>query len=110
MNRWDCAAPGCTTHAIGAGGAIGLCAIGWWFAPGDPLPNVTPGKVFCPRHRPDPIPCTGEGADNYGQACPSCRADEVADVIQHAIAQHYEQLVAWDAERRLAGKRVQELP
>ncbi len=95
MNLWECDVPGCTSTAVGAGGAIGLLAIGW---------SVEPGVLLCPKHRPDPIPCTS--SIHVGEPCSGCRADVVANTVQHAIAQHYDQLIAWDAERRLAGKPV----
>jgi len=111
MNKWDCDYEGCTSSAVGTGGAIGLTAIGWYFVPGT---GYSSGHLLCPAHRPDAIPCTEDSRDddgNYctlGKPCPTCKADEVADIVQHAIAHRYDQLVAWDAERRLAGKRVWE--
>ena len=111
MNKWSCDYDGCNATAVGAGGAIGLTAIGWYFVAGT---GYGAGRLFCPAHRPDPISCTEDSLDddgNYrtlGQSCSNCKAGEVADVVQHAIAHHYDQLVAWDAERRLAGKRVWE--
>lgn len=115
MNKWECDHAGCTTTAIGAGGAIGLLAIGWHFVPGS-RSLITPMQLLCPAHRPDPITCTDDSRNDdgeymsLGKPCSNCRAEIVADIIQHAIAEHYDQLVAWDTERRLAGKRVQELP
>jgi hypothetical protein len=111
MNKWDCDHDGCTTTAVGTGGAIGLLAIGWYFVAGT---WGRSGQLLCPAHRPDPIPCADDSRDDdgnyrtFGKPCSDCKADEIADVIQHAIAHHYDQLVAWDAERRLAGKRVWE--
>lgn len=112
MNQWNCDFEGCNSVAVGVGGAIGLRAIGWWFERG----RIRSGRLFCPTHRPDPTTCTEDSRDdegNYvtlGKPCATCKAGEVADVIQHAVVHHYEQLVVWDAERRLASKRVWEAP
>lgn len=113
MNKWECDYDGCTVTATGTGGAIGLLAIGWWFKPigyGSGRP-----ALLCPAHRPDSIPCTEISLDDDGayvtldKPCSSCRADEIAAIIQHAISAHYEQLVAWDAARRLAGEPATKL-
>lgn len=111
MNKWECDVLNCTNTAVGVGGAIGLLAIGWSFVRGGAA-----GSLLCPAHRPDPIPCTDDSRNDdgsymtLGQPCSSCRADQIADIIQHAISVHYEQLVAWDTERRLVGERAQKLP
>lgn len=78
MNKWECDFPGCKNTAVGCGGALGLRAVGWYFNPprreplaeplqlGDVVSRVlatvgdrTP-RIFCPRHRPDAIPCRDE--------------------------------------------------
>lgn len=76
VNRWDCQHPGCGNSAIGSGSAFGLRAIGWYFRSG---PN---GGLFCPGHRPDPIPCTE--AENKGKPCRYCAAEAAARAIQAA--------------------------
>ena len=103
MNAWECDFPGCTSAAVGTGGAIGLAAIGWWFRPG----GISGGaglNIRCPSHRPDPIPCTNSSIER--DECSNCRADQVAEEIQNAILHHYDSILAWDAERRLAGRSV----
>jgi hypothetical protein len=80
MNRWDCQMHGCRSQAVGAGGAIGLRAIGWYFETGPIL--------FCPAHRPDattertPLHCR---STDDGQPCPWCTADREASRYQVAM-------------------------
>lgn len=93
LNFWQCDHPGCTVTATGAGGAFGLLAIGWWFLLGS--------KLFCPAHRPDPVPCRDDG-DNRGKPCSTCAGDAEADMIQHAIVHHSEDIRAWYAAHLLA--------
>lgn len=76
MNLWECDRPGCTSRAVGVGGAVGLTAVGWYFRPGPVL--------FCPAHRPDGIP--GKYHDCGHDPCPTCRAYEVAGPIQAALS------------------------
>jgi hypothetical protein len=92
LNKWECEHPGCTSTAVGVGGAAGLQAIGWWFLPG---PNLR-----CPAHRPNPIPCREDG-DNHGKPCGQCAAEEDADLIQNAIVHHREDMRAWWAAQKL---------
>jgi hypothetical protein len=108
VNKWECDDPECDTVAIGEGGAIGLTAIGWQFEPGGENRSML---LFCPKHRRDPIPCTDTtrsvgAALVRGQPCSHCRADQVATAIQYALQHHDDQILAWDAERRLAGKQT----
>lgn len=78
MNKWECTHPDCDVTAVGAGGAIGLRAIGWWFEPG-PL-------LFCPAHRPDPVPChQKDNRDHEGTPCRMCRAEDEASRHQKII-------------------------
>lgn len=93
LNRWECEHSGCTSRATGTGGASGLLAIGWWFLPGS--------KILCPAHRPDPVPCRADG-DNRGKPCSTCAGDAEADMIQHAIEHHGEDIRAWYAAHLLA--------
>lgn len=44
MNLWECQARDCARAAYGFGGAIGLMAIGWYFAKGP--------TIYCPQHHP----------------------------------------------------------
>ena len=92
MNKWECEHPGCTSAAVGVGGAVGLRAIGWWFELGPTL--------FCPVHRPTPILCRDEG-DNRGKPCGQCAGEEEANLIQHAIRHHREDMRAWFAAQLL---------
>lgn len=92
LNQWECEHPGCKSTAVGVGGAVGLLAIGWWFELGPTL--------FCPAHRPAPIPCRDDG-DNRGKPCSQCAAEEDADLIQNAIIHHREDMRAWFAAQKL---------
>jgi hypothetical protein len=100
MNLWQCDVPGCKITASGTGGAIGLRAIGWYFLPGP--------VIRCPAHRPDSIPCIGDPRTTddsvRGQPCSQCQADIEAVIIQHAIKDHWEDLLAFSAARRLVPK------
>jgi hypothetical protein len=74
LNLWECQHPGCTSTAAGCGGAAGLIAIGWYFAPGYVL--------LCPFHRPDPQTCE---ENSIAEKCSLCRAENVADAWQAQI-------------------------
>jgi hypothetical protein len=73
MNLWECDHPGCKSTAVGAGGAIGLRAIGWHFECGS--------KLLCPEHRPDAMPCLV----SKPQPCSSCVAEAEAGRFQRLI-------------------------
>ena len=78
MNIWNCDHPGCTAEARGVGGAIGLRAIGWYFRRGPVL--------FCPRHRPDPVPCDDKYSEaNHGAECALCAGEHEAKHWQDLI-------------------------
>ena len=80
MKEWQCDSPGCKYKCIGLGGAIGLRAIGWWFLPGP--------RLFCPRHRPDPVPCVDKYSDgNHGNSCALCAGEVEAEKIQSRITE-----------------------
>jgi hypothetical protein len=81
MNLWQCQDPGCTSRAVGVGGAAGLLAIGWDFEPGPTL--------FCPLHRRDPIPCSNPPAPRADGLCSLCRAERCAFHWQSAINDHH---------------------
>lgn len=72
MNEWQCQYAGCRNKVVGLGGAIGLRAIGWYFAPGPSL--------RCPLHRPDPAPCADEAteAEQRPEACSMCSGERDA--------------------------------
>jgi hypothetical protein len=95
LNFWECEHPGCTVTATGTGGAKGLHAIGWYFAKGPVL--------LCPAHRPDPTPCHEDDYEgsNRGNPCSACAGDAEADMIQHAIEHHIEDMRAWWAAQKL---------
>lgn len=87
LNKWECSEPGCTSTAVGNGGAIGLRAIGWWFEAGQ--------KPRCPAHRVDGtlkrskgVPCEQEGP------CGPCSGEYEADRLQYVIAQYLEMMGA----------------
>jgi len=72
MNQWNCDEPGCSSTAIGVGGAVRLRAIGWWFKPGP--------STYCPRHRPDRKEITlGRYLDCTEDDCSLCHATEEAE-------------------------------
>jgi len=83
MNEWQCDYAGCRNKVVGLGGAIGLRAIGWYFAPGPSL--------RCPLHRPDPAPCTDEAteAEQRPEACPMCSGDRDAQRWQSEMNRAY---------------------
>lgn len=84
MNRWDCDAHGCKSSAVGCGGAIGLRALGWYFAPG--VGMFDGPTILCPAHRPDPEPCTQEGnRANAGKPCSVCVGERDANRLQEII-------------------------
>ncbi|HJW59783.1 MAG TPA: hypothetical protein VJ931_09145 [Actinomycetota bacterium] len=81
---WECQRHDCTRTASGAGGAIGLRAIGWHvaFRPG------TYPEIRCPAHRPDSLPATDElyhGGQANGQPCSPCAAEAEALHWQRTI-------------------------
>ncbi len=85
MNLWECEASGCDSTAVGAGGAVGLRAIGWYFAVGP--------TILCPAHHPDKVPCTDlpstptpEEQARAGKPCSLCAAEAQAKRIQDALA------------------------
>lgn len=77
LNKWECSHPGCTSTAVGVGGALGLRAIGWYFVAG-PI-------IRCPSHRPDPSSVRREDCD-CSRPCGACRAEQEADRFQADIA------------------------
>ncbi len=77
LNKWECSHPGCTSTAVGVGGALGLRAIGWYFVPG-PITR-------CPNHRPDLSTVKHEECEISGP-CSYCRAEQEADIFQADIA------------------------
>lgn len=79
MNLWECEQPGCRSQAVGSGTALGLRAIGWYVKIGGPAP-----EIFCPRHRPDPMPCIEQGV-NLGNACSECAGEAQARNLQGLI-------------------------
>lgn len=88
MNRWQCDHHDCDVTATGAGGAIGLLAIGWWF--GHTLEGVGgdgPYALLCPAHRPDPVPCDQPYApeSQHGKPCPQCAAEHDTKEWQRII-------------------------
>jgi hypothetical protein len=79
MNLWECEAPGCDSKCVGAGGAIGLRAIGWFFVP--------LGGLFCPHHRPDKTTDKHPmGICDTDGPCSPCAGDREADKLQYMIA------------------------
>lgn len=85
MNKWECEYPECTATAVGVGGAVGLRAIGWYFKRGDGVSLKGP-DIYCPFHRPDPIPCEGKySTDNHGNDCSECAGERQATGIQAFI-------------------------
>ena len=80
MNRWECQFANCGRTVVGVGGAIGLRAIGWWFALGP--------EIFCPEHYPVKIPCHGGG--EYEGFCSLCAAEDQAKAIQDHL---------WEADK-----------
>ena len=76
MNRWDCHEPGCTSSAVGCGGAIGLRAVGWYFVRGPVL--------FCPAHRPDKTRNRTElhGPKDRSGPCGVCTGEREAADLQ----------------------------
>lgn len=101
MNVWECEHPGCTSKAVGTGGAIGLHAIGWYFTAGSVHGNYE-SLLFCPAHRPDPIPCTEE-SENKGNPCSACAADSAVKPIQLALRHGMDHIHAAAAAAVLAG-------
>jgi hypothetical protein len=89
MNLWECAHPDCKSTAVGAGGAIGLRAIGWYFRPGSSLAD---NFLFCPAHRPDPIPCCDKYTpdDEKLESCPHCAGEGEAAYWQTKMGVEYE--------------------
>lgn len=79
MNKWECDQDGCRSAAVGVKSAIGLRAIGWYFRRGTPS-DIEP-VILCPRHRPDPIPCT----DKSPYPCELCAAYKEADLVQELL-------------------------
>lgn len=84
MNLWACDASGCDSTAVGAGGAVGLRAIGWYFAVGP--------RILCPTHHPDKLPCTNlpsmptpEEQAQAGKPCSLCAAEAQAKRAQEAL-------------------------
>ncbi len=75
MNRWECDYIGCDRSVVAVGGAIGLRAIGWSYAPG--------ARIRCPQHREDRVPCRERG--NEGVPCALCAATEDAEEIQTVL-------------------------
>lgn len=78
MNRWQCGVHGCKSEAVGAGGAIGLRAIGWYFERGP--------VILCPAHRPDPTRDRTTAHDSHnddGEPCSYCAADIAA--LEHQV-------------------------
>jgi len=88
MNLWECAHPGCKSTATGSGGAIGLRAIGWYFRPGS---SMADNFLFCPAHRPDPIPCCDRYTpdDEKRDICPTCAGEGEASYWQHRMVEEY---------------------
>ena len=87
MNLWECEVSGCDSTAVGAGGAVGLRAIGWYFAVGP--------TILCPAHHPDKVPCTEPPAIRTPEQahwlptaryCSLCAAEAQAKRIQDALA------------------------
>ena len=81
MNVWECDAKDCDSKCIGVGGAIGLRAIGWYFVPG------WRDNCFCPRHRPDKIPCDDQYTpeDKRQAECALCCGEHEARRWQDQI-------------------------
>ncbi len=77
LNQWYCDQAGCRSSAVGVGGALGLRAVGWFFALG-PI-------IRCPNHRPDPSNLKHEACETEGP-CGYCRAEQEADAFQADIA------------------------
>lgn len=79
MNRWECQHHGCTSTAVGCGGATGLQAIGWYFAPGP--------VIYCPIHNPNretPDPRIHDTDDHA--PCALCYSERQARTIQSGQA------------------------
>jgi hypothetical protein len=85
VNLWECEHPGCTSTAVGCGGAAGLLAIGWYFVPGDGHRGPT---LYCPAHRPLPSPCMEQGP-NHGKPCALCPSELLAQHWQNRINDHH---------------------
>lgn len=100
MNEWKCCESGCGTKVRGEGGAIGLRAIGWYFAAGGSpeayelrasgkIPRDGGPAIFCPAHRPDGIPCKQERMDGEPEPperCSQCMAEQQALRLQQLIS------------------------
>ena len=71
MNLWECGEPGCHRTVVGAGSAIGLRAIGWYWG------GMGSHYIRCPVHRPDSVPCHDLYPDG-GDHCPLCAAEDEA--------------------------------
>lgn len=74
---WRCDQIECTRTCTGAGGAVGLRAIGWYFQPGDETAGDHP-QLYCPEHRPDPIDCK----QRPGTPCSHCAAERDVRIDQ----------------------------
>jgi hypothetical protein len=113
MNLWECDyrypnGSRCKSTAIGCGGAIGLRAIGWHFAPGRIVPDdgtlegviesvfaslsrANSSRLYCPAHRPDPVAenerrpdCKRARSPSEGP-CSMCKGEIEADEWQTMI-------------------------
>lgn len=78
LNLWMCEHPACDSRAVGEGGAIGLRALGWQFAPGEPL--------LCPAHRTDGAEKVYRFMDCDREDCPACVGEGEARLFQAHIA------------------------
>lgn len=83
MNRWQCDRHGCRTEAVGVGGAVGLRAVGWYYHRED---VDTQCVLFCPAHRPDPMPCQQEPP--APDLCEPCSGEIQARALQALMPQH----------------------
>lgn len=81
MIKWRCqyknplTAETCKVVAEGCGQPVGLLAIGWYYL--DPL------NLFCPLHRPDPIPGVYAGCSL--RSCGHCKGQMEADRFQKRL-------------------------
>lgn len=85
MSRWTCGHDGCKSRAFGAGGPVGLRALGWYVHL--VVKDEKGPVILCPAHRPDPIRCTqiGSAKCRQGSKCSQCAARKQALVTQAMI-------------------------
>jgi hypothetical protein len=83
MNKWRCDYPGCINSCVGMGSAVGLRAVGWFFAFGTLRP-IMPPQLLCPTHRRDLdlIPCL---ENREAEPCGSCAIAQSIRPMQESL-------------------------